>query len=88
MSDKMYAEFESWWYASKYCQVVNSSENAKQTAWDGWKASREMLVIELPKGDSLARRMYGPQACGANPLISRFDAVEFIEAAGLKVANQ
>lgn len=50
-----------------------------------WQASRESLVVELPKGDSLARRMYGPQACGANPLISRFDAIEAIEVAGPKV---
>lgn len=48
MNDKMYAEFESWWYASKYCQVVTSSESAKQAAWDGWQASRETLVIDLP----------------------------------------
>lgn len=54
--------------------------------WWAWQASRESLVIKLPKGDSLARRMYGPQACGANPLISRFDAIEAIEAAGPKVA--
>lgn len=61
----------------------------KSSAWfyfqKGWKASREALVVELPKGDSLARRMFGPQACAANPLISRFDAVEAIEAVGLKV---
>lgn len=75
MNDKMYAEFESWWYASKYCQVVNSSENAKQTAWDGWRASREALVIELPVCDPSYPPLTIPyvQACR-----------EAIEAAGLK----
>lgn len=56
-----------------------------QGLWTTWQASRAVLVIDLPKGDSLARRMFGPQACAANPLISRFDAVEAIEAVGLKV---
>ena len=60
--------------------------NYKNTHWEIWRAARGTISVELPKGESLARRMHGPQASGAVPLISRSDAVEAIEAAGLTVA--
>ena len=55
-------------------------------AADGYQDGKSSIVVTLPRGDSLARRMYGPQARGENPLISRKDAVEAIEAAGGSVA--
>lgn len=60
--------------------------NYKNTHWEIWRAARGTISIELPKGESLARRMYGPQASEAVPLISRSDAVAAIEAAGLTVS--
>lgn len=46
-------------------------------AWDGWKASREAVVVELPKpDDSFENHDY---------LIDRELTVKAIEAQGLKV---
>lgn len=49
---------------------------------DGFRGGVASVVVTLSKGESLARRMYGPQADGSNPLISRADAVAAIESAG------
>jgi hypothetical protein len=51
-------------------------------ARDGFMDGAASVVVTLSKGDSLARRMSGPQEDGSNPLISRADAVAAIEAAG------
>ena len=84
MSDKMREEFESWFYASKYAQVATPTESAKQAAWDGWKASRESLVIELPDPEEPNEYASGDcAACGWNNM--RDEAIAAIEAAGLKV---
>lgn len=32
-------EFNTWWNASKYMQVVVSNESAKQVAKDAWEAA-------------------------------------------------
>ncbi|WP_122711094.1 hypothetical protein [Pseudomonas viridiflava] len=97
-TEKMRKEFEEWylaeyyesdkqcgleWLSTESCGGYRYADPARE--WKAWQASRGVLVIELPRGDSLARRMFGPQATGANPLISRFDAIEAIEAAGLRV---
>lgn len=91
MTDKMRDEFESRFKGMDFTRSASHPHYYESPwangAWNGWKASRESLVIELPRGDSLARRMYGPGSCGANPLISRADAIESIEAAGLKVKS-
>lgn len=55
-------------------------------ASEGYRDGKSSFVVTLPRGDSLARRMYGPGAGGENPLISRADAVAAIEAAGGSVA--
>lgn len=34
-------DFNSWWYASKYMQVVNASSGTRQAAIDGWNAAIE-----------------------------------------------
>lgn len=47
-----------------------------QCAWSAWQASRAALVIELPPEDT---------NIDYHGYISRQDAVEAIEAAGLKV---
>jgi hypothetical protein len=51
-------------------------------ARDGFRDGAASVVVTLSKGDSLARRMSGPQEDGSSPLISRADAVAAIEAAG------
>lgn len=51
-------------------------------ARDGFMDGAASVVVTLSKGDSLARRMSGPQEDGSNPMISRADAVAAIEAAG------
>jgi hypothetical protein len=54
--------FERWWNASKYMQVVISSEGAKQCAFDGWQACLEHIkdggpsAYQHPDGD-----------CGTSP---------------------
>lgn len=82
-TEKMRVEFLTWWWHDDQRELRQSC--AEGWAQHIWQASRAVIEVELPKGDSLARRMCGPGACGANPLISRFDAVEAIESLGLKV---
>lgn len=55
-------------------------------AADGYRDGKSQFVVTLPRGESLARRMYGPPASGINPLISRQEAIGAIEAAGGSVA--
>lgn len=44
--------FVAWWYASKYMQVVFSSEAQQQAALDGWQAAlrheRKSSATHLP----------------------------------------
>lgn len=74
MISKMREEFESWWYASKYCQVVNPSANAEQTAWDSWQASRASIEVELPSYLDHTGCRHAIECCA-----------EAIESLGLKV---
>ena len=47
---EMKANFESWWYASKYMQVIFSPEGHKQIAWDGYQAAlRDIADAEEAK---------------------------------------
>lgn len=48
MSDLMREEFEEWFDESGF-------KKFKETAWAAWQASRECLVIELPKPAGLDR---------------------------------
>ena len=50
MSDLMREEFEAWWSST---QILG--ENKRTIAEKAWKASRECLVIELPKTAGLDR---------------------------------
>lgn len=54
-NEKMREEFEAWYTKilkrqeenlPKYC--VSTLRFSKEVLWEGWKASREELVIELP----------------------------------------
>lgn len=45
----MMSGFESWWYASKYMQVVFSSDVHKQIALDGWNAAIKHLHNAKPE---------------------------------------
>jgi hypothetical protein len=42
--DPMRGAFLSWWHASKYMQVVFSSDSTRQVAWDGWQAALQSQV--------------------------------------------
>jgi hypothetical protein len=35
----MREKFESWWRASKYCQLITPSVRLEQIAWDGYQAA-------------------------------------------------
>ena len=39
-------QFEAW--ATTYCLRLNNTDETELT-WDAWQASREALVVELPK---------------------------------------
>lgn len=100
-NDKMRAEFEAEYLkdvSDRYrgCEASDDEWVARGSngeyrsfraagAWWGWQASREALVIELPKGESLFQRMYGV-VCERPLLIERTHAITAIEAAGLKVS--
>lgn len=53
MSEKMRAEFEEWAKENLQCDLSHNGEYYNHTnayhAWKGWKASRQALVVELPK---------------------------------------
>lgn len=49
--------FERWWYASKYCQVVNPEAHWRQIAMDGWSARAaeiERLTAALASSREMA----------------------------------
>ncbi|RVD77078.1 hypothetical protein [Pseudomonas koreensis] len=91
MSEKVREQFEVWAteqaIAHKYEHMQHLLKRHPETgqynttwvdsAWMGWQASREWLVIELPS----------PAVSGGNCI--RYHAIrDCLEAAGLKVANQ
>ncbi|MCS4284434.1 hypothetical protein M2396_002730 [Pseudomonas sp. BIGb0278] len=49
--------------------------------WEGWQASREAVLVELPEGFDL--HDWAPERCS---VINRREAAEAIEVQGLKVA--
>lgn len=81
----MRKEFEDWSATHYYlggCEVDVEDGEYKdpdmQYAWEGWKASRESLVIELPTGGYFAGH-------DNEHMMESRDVREAIEAAGLKV---
>ena len=82
MTDKMREEFEAWAITSAWMGLSGEClefidggyVNCEvQAAWLGWQASREALVIDLPK--VIGSLMYSS------------DVYEAVEAAGLKVKS-
>jgi hypothetical protein len=52
--EKMREEFEAWAYHNSYVMRTDGEgyyDHQTQTAWDGWKASRAVLVIQIPDSD-------------------------------------
>lgn len=87
MIDKMREEFEVW--AGEYLMYEPESvrrnwdgtryaHDALNGMWDGWKASRESLVIDIPDAEIGC----SDESCGFNRGVSA--TVEAIEAAGVK----
>lgn len=93
-SDKMREEFEHWECDSDegpqtdpmwmdYSDEHNAFRIlAVQANWIVWQASRAAVVVELPKPGEYANAL-GDYAKGSRQ--ARRDAVDAIEAAGLKV---
>lgn len=74
MNDLMREEFEAWWASTPILK-----ENKRTLAEKAWQASRESLVVKLPK----ARDYYG----GSSECLEGYDideVVDAIEAAGVK----
>lgn len=40
------AEFDSWWYASKYCQVGTDDSGLRRAALDGWLAGLKAQSVQ------------------------------------------
>lgn len=38
--------FDSWYFSSKYAQVVSPSHVTRQPALDGWMAGRDSLLLD------------------------------------------
>lgn len=38
-----FSEFDRWWKASKYCQVILDNPSNRQIALDAWNASRKVI---------------------------------------------
>ncbi|KPW33963.1 hypothetical protein ALO87_03097 [Pseudomonas syringae pv. apii] len=79
-NDKMREEFEAWWLSGTYpFRVMDRLEDAgvsEESAQEIWQASREALVIELPKD---IKSMAGP-------LMYADDVRESVAAAGISWA--
>jgi hypothetical protein len=93
MSDLMRKEFEVWAESrgmDLYCSRKNIYvESETLWAWSSWKASRECLVIELPKpyvwdNDGGFERESDPDSECSMALIPKIDAMQSIHAAGVK----
>lgn len=48
----MVDEFDNWFYASKYAQVINPKTSTKQVAFDGWEAATEAMQAKIDAKDS------------------------------------
>lgn len=61
MSDLMLKQFEAWAVIDNQYSIARTytelryDEDDTEAAWDAWQASRECLVIELPKPAGLDR---------------------------------
>jgi hypothetical protein len=105
-NDKMREEFEAWTADHSFlggCHLNRKPEGEyhdvdMQYAWEAWQASREALVIELPKivgyegaYDSLQDHEFCPRMSDVDDadevfgLCRSIEAQEAIEAAGVKV---
>lgn len=98
MSDKMREEFEEWAVTSAWLGIGDESQMHQDsdgtgyneievhTAWLGWKASRESMVIELPRDvDQFADDDPGRRAFSLHTNTAYRECRKAIEAAGLKV---
>lgn len=45
------SDFDSWWNASKYCQVVVMKPGARRIALDAWNAALQSRPHPAPVGD-------------------------------------
>ncbi len=85
--DKMREQFESYWTArcnelGIECSLTMFSNgeycnNSAHYAWIGWKASRESLVVELPK-------IVGSDMDGSNSVIMLSETIKALESIGIK----
>ena len=61
MSDLMLKQFEAWAVIDNQYSIARTytdlryDEDDTEAAWDAWQASRECLVIEMPKPAGLDR---------------------------------
>lgn len=90
MREQVSKEFKAWFAGYEKSREANGwmplEPFVATHMHSAFVASREAMVVELPRGKSLAERMYGPHAKGGDELIHREDAIEAIEHHGLKVA--
>lgn len=77
--------FNSWFYASKYAQIVPPTKAHEQAAWDGWQAGRAALAAQqVPRwlsDDEIA------EICAECSLATPSDiyfAQQILRAAGVK----
>ena len=87
--DKMREEFEAWYmdYHHKYCGkdywgvVFSTGSNgmyqgvACEGAWQGWKASRAALCVELPDSE---------RSVDCGDVLYRSDVEDALDAAGIR----
>lgn len=94
MSDLMREQFEAWavtdykYSLTRFYTDLRYDDDDTEAAWDAWQASRETLVIELPKPAGLGR-MSGDMTMQEIREDNRFNraldlSVKAIHAAGVK----
>ena len=80
-TEAMRAQFEAWWSASKYMQVVYSSDATKQAAFDGYQsAMRSPVVAGLVEAARKVERRLVPLLSGKLRDADHADFVAFFAA--------
>ena len=66
-TDKTRAEFERWFFSSKYSQVVIPSKGDTQRAWDAWQAATAEAEADRAALLALLKRYRNETPLGHQP---------------------
>ena len=77
----MSKEFIDWFFDKKKNDCGNLWFMTMAVMWEGWKASRGELVIQLPKG------IGAKSSWQDGPYLNRYEVIETLNTAGVTVKS-